>query len=126
MNVKDLFPSRWIAPEDLGTRRIEVVIEKTAIEDLRNPMARKGEPKTEKRIVLWFYKAQKQMCLNKTQAFRIAELTGQQDTEKWIGHSIVLLAGYAPNNKPTIIIEPPAHKPQEEKPEEQKQEETKA
>ena len=54
----------------------------------------------EQKPAVSFKGAKKRLLLNKTQAFRIAEIVGSPDTDYWRGHSITLRAGVAPNKKP--------------------------
>lgn len=107
MNVHDIFPSKWISPEDLGSRRFEVTISGAALEDVFNRTTNEKE----KRLVLGFTEAKKRLILNKTQAFAIAEIVGSPKTEDWIGKRIALRAGQARNKKATIVVEAPAAAP---------------
>lgn len=101
MNVKQIFPSQWLSPDDIGSRRVEVVISGAAMAEIHN--RRTNQP--EDRLALSFQKATKRLLVNKTQAFAIAELTGNNDTDHWAGHRIALRVGRAPNGKPTIVVE---------------------
>ena len=104
MNINDQFPSRWLDPDDLGQRRITVEIIAATLEEVYNRQTNAKERK----LALSFKSAKKQMLLNKTQAFAIANIAGDPDTDNWIGKSITLRAGTAPNRKPTIVVEAPA------------------
>lgn len=104
MNVTEIFPSRWVEPDDLGSKRVTVEITGATMEEVFNRQTNTKE----KKLALSFKGARKLMLLNKTQAFKIAEIMGSPDTDNWRGHSIVLRAGVAPNKKPTIIVEAPA------------------
>lgn len=103
MNIQDQFPSKWVCPEDLGTKRVTVEIIAATMEPVFNRQTNKQENK----LALAFKSATKMMLLNKTQAFAIAAIAGSNDTDNWPGHSITLRAGVAPNRKPTIIVEAP-------------------
>ena len=101
MNIKKLFPSKWLSPDDLAGRRVEVQISGCAMEEVRNPQTNQ----TEQKLVIAFAKATKRLIVNKTQAFDIAEITGGYETDEWIGHRVALCVGRARNGKDTIVIE---------------------
>lgn len=107
MNIHKLFPSKWLAAADLGGKEFTLVIESVSMATVRNAQTNKEEQKP----AIKFYRAQKQLLFNKTQAFAIAAITGEEDTDRWTGHTVVLSAGIAKNRKPTIIISAPADKP---------------
>lgn len=104
MNIQQIFPRRWLYPEDLGGRAVTVTIEAATVEELRNPRTNKPEAK----LVVSFAKATKRLVLNKTQAYAIAAATSSQDTDGWPGKRVTLSAATAPNGKATILITPPA------------------
>ena len=103
MNVKELFPSRWVEPEDLGQKRVTVEIARAGMEEVFNRQANAKEMK----LALSFKNAKKRMLLNKTQTFKIAEIIGSTETDNWPGHRITIRAGMASNRKPTIVVEAP-------------------
>jgi len=104
VNIQTVFPSKWLDPDDLATRRITVEIEAATMEEIYNRQTNAKE----KKLALSFKRATKMMLLNKTQAFAIAQICQSEDTDGWIGKSITLRAGTAPNRKPTIVVEAPA------------------
>lgn len=104
MIISDVFPTRWLDAEDLGNKRVTVEIAKATMEEVFNRQTNAKELK----LALTFKRAKKLMILNKTQAFAIAAIIGSEDTDRWVGHSITLRAGVAPNRKPTIVVEAPA------------------
>jgi hypothetical protein len=97
IKVSDVYPSPWIAPEEI-TRPFTVTIRSVAVEEFRRPDGSK-----EHKIVLSFLRAQKRLPLNKTQAKALAQLLGD-DAEQWAGSTIVLAPATAPNRKPTIAV----------------------
>lgn len=105
MNIQQIFPRKWLYPEDLGGRAVTVQIESAALEELRNPRTNKPETK----LVVSFAKATKRLICNKTQAYAIAAATGSQDTDRWPGSKVTLSAAVAPNGKATILITPVAN-----------------
>lgn len=104
MNIKQLFPSPWLSPDDLNDRRVEVVIAGFAMEEMHNRRTNQKESKP----VISFERATKRLILNKTQAFAIARIAGSDETGEWLGKKISLRVGRAPNGKPTIAIDAPA------------------
>lgn len=105
MNIQQIFPRKWLYPEDLGGRAVTVQIAGATLEDLRNPRTNKMESK----LIVSFAKATKRLICNKTQAYAIASATGSQDTDKWLGSKVTLSAAVAPNGKATILITPVAN-----------------
>lgn len=79
MNVKDLFPRRWLTAADLGTREAAVKIRELIQEKVG----------TERKPVLYFEGKHKGLVLNATNANKIAELHGDE-TDDWRGKKIVL------------------------------------
>lgn len=106
LNVTDLYPSRWLSPDDI-TRPVVVTISAVSVEEVREP---RGNGTTRK-LCLAFARATKRMLLNKTQALAIAELYGA-DAEAWPGNAVQLLPARSPNGRPTIEVRrPPEHAP---------------
>ena len=101
-SVKDLYPDKWLRPQHLGNRRPTVTIEAVKVERLYNPRTRQEEPK----LVIAFHKKQLRLPLNKTQSFRMAEITHTDDYTAWIGHQVVLSVARAQNGADTIAISP--------------------
>lgn len=104
MNVKSLFPSKWLSADDLGQRRVEVVIAGCSIEEVHNARTNAKEQK----LAIAFERASKRLLANKTQCFAIADIAGSYETDDWTGKRISMKMGRARNGKPTIVIEPAA------------------
>lgn len=100
--VAELYPSPWLGPGDLAGRAVTVTIARVDIEDIRNPQTAEKEP----RAVVTFERAQKRLILNKTQAHRLAEITGSEAFDAWAGARVILRPGLAPNRRETIVIDP--------------------
>jgi len=81
MNVRSLFPSNFVAAEDLQGRDVTVQIARIVKEKVGRDQ--------EERPVLYFAGMARGMVLNKTNAKRIASLYGGE-TEAWLGQSITL------------------------------------
>ena len=99
--VTDLFPSPWLKSEDLAGRAVTVKIVAAQVEEIRQFDGTKA-PK----LVLSFEKATKRLIANKTQARRLAEVTGTEAFAAWVGHRVTLKPAVAQNGKPTIAIDP--------------------
>lgn len=104
MNVRNVFPSKWLSADDLGQRRVEVVIAGATMEEVHNRVTNQKERK----LAVAFEKATKRLLVNKTQAFAMAEIAGSDETDDWVGVRISMKVGRARNGKPTIVIEHPA------------------
>lgn len=84
MHISNLKQSRFLKKEDVGNGLL-VTIDRVDMENV----ALDGEPKTEK-AVLYFREEVKPLVLNSTNADRIGEITGSQQTEDWAGQKIVV------------------------------------
>ena len=98
--VSELYPSPWLKPEDLAGRAVTVKIVAAQVEEIRQFDGSKA-PK----LVLSFEKASKRLIANKTQARRLADLTGTEAFAAWVGHRVTLKPAVAQNGKPTIAID---------------------
>lgn len=105
MNVNQLFPRKWLYPEDLQGRAITVTIQAASLEEVRNPATQKPEQK----LIVAFQKATKRLICNKTQAYAIAAAVGSPETNDWPGKRVTLSAATAPNGKQTILVTPVAN-----------------
>ena len=107
--ISDLFPDRWLRPDDLNGRSFTVTIRAVIFEELHNPRTNRKELKA----IVDFGRT-KQLPLNKTQAHAIADIAGSETFSDWPGTAVTLKAGLAHNNKETIHITPakaPKQKP---------------
>jgi hypothetical protein len=84
VNIDSAFPSNYLKASDLGSAAPVVTIERIEIE----PIGRDREMKP----VLYFAGKEKGLVLNKTNAKKIAELTGSKDTDEWAGCQIRIYA----------------------------------
>jgi hypothetical protein len=81
MKINDLFRSKKsLAAADLGGKAVRVTIESVEVQKFDE-----GE-----KPVLHFVGKDKTMVLNKTNALRIVEATGTDESDDWPGWSIVL------------------------------------
>jgi hypothetical protein len=85
MKVSDMFPSKYLAADDLQGRAVPVTIRDVEYDEMRDPRSGKKIFKP----VIYFEKKVKGLVLNKTNAFAIAAVLGD-DTERWKGGKIVI------------------------------------
>ena len=84
MNINEAFPSNYLRASDLGEAQPIVRIASVKSEAV-------GRDKELKPIV-YFAGKEKGLVLNKTNARKIAEIAGSQDTDNWTGVSVKLYA----------------------------------
>ena len=84
MNIDSAFPSNYLKASDLGDKKPVVTIDRVEVE----PIGRDKEMKP----VIYFQGKEKGLVLNKTNAKKIAELTGSKDTEDWAGCQVTIYA----------------------------------
>jgi hypothetical protein len=84
MNIDSAFPSNYLKASDLGDKSPVVTIDRIEVE----PIGRDKEMKP----VVYFQGKEKGFVLNKTNAKKIAELTGSKDTDDWHGCQVRIYA----------------------------------
>lgn len=86
MKLNDIYESNsnWLKADDIKGSKPIVTIESAEVKE----NTYNGE--TKKQIVLKFAGKEKQLGLNFTNAARIAELTGTEDFDEWVGTSLKL------------------------------------
>jgi len=82
-SIHDLFPSNFLKAADLKGQRRTVTITKITREEV-------GKGK-ERKAVVYFVGVKKGLVLNKTNAVKIAKVTGSEDYTQWPGKKIVLV-----------------------------------
>lgn len=82
MNINSAFPSNYIKASDLNESAVVVTIREIKVEQV-------GRDKDTK-LVAYFQGKEKGLVLNKTNARKIAEITGSQDTDDWPGSQIMI------------------------------------
>jgi hypothetical protein len=97
--VSELYPPKWVKAADLGGHVVTVVISDVTVESFRLP---DGTHRAS--AVLAFEGKTKRLILNKTQCKQLAEITGSERFEEWVGRSVSLAPAMAQNGKPTISI----------------------
>ncbi len=81
MNVRSMFPSKYVAAGDLAGHDVSVVIAAIKIEKVGSD--------DEQRPVVYFQGMTKGMVLNRTNARRIEQLYGGE-TDAWLGRPITI------------------------------------
>jgi hypothetical protein len=84
VNIDSAYPSTYLKASDLGDKSPIVTIDRVEVE----PIGRDKEIKP----VIYFQGKEKGFVLNKTNAKKIADLTGSKDTEDWHGCQIRIYA----------------------------------
>jgi hypothetical protein len=82
MKAGSMFPGSYLKAEDLGWKRVPVVIERVDIEKIGD------DPKP----VIHFVGKDRALVLNKTNASTITDVLGTDETDEWEGKRIVLYA----------------------------------
>ena len=102
--VSDLFPSKWLRASDL-TKPVTVKIASAELVEVYDKQHREFVQK----LALGFSTPEgrqlsKRLLVNKTNAYKLAELCGTEEFERWPGHVITLAPGVSHNRKPTILV----------------------
>ena len=84
MHYSQIKESKYLKKEDCG-KGILVTIQEVTQENV----AKQGDPE-ELKFCLWFQESEKPLVLNSTNGNIIAQITGEEDTDNWAGHKIVL------------------------------------
>jgi len=101
MNIHELFPSKYAAPEDLKGRTVLATINTFTIVPTHNP--------TVKMPVISFVGAKKPIILKQTLTFDIGKIHGEE-TDGWKGQKIML---YTETIKGRLLFRARAVKPHE-------------
>lgn len=80
MRIGEAFPSDYIKAADLAGRAVKVTIESVSVEKIGD----------DTKPVLHFVGKDKALVLNKTNANRIVDATGSDETDAWEGWQITL------------------------------------
>jgi hypothetical protein len=81
MRLNDAFPTKYLKPDDLKGRPATLTISTVTQERIG----------TDLRLVASFHETQKLLTINRTNAGRIAQLVGSDDTDHWAGKRITIL-----------------------------------
>jgi len=83
----EIFPSKYLKASDLNGKPVTVTIESATLEALKTL-----DGKEQTKTVLSFRGAKKLLPLNVTNWDSVADVTGQDDSDDWRGHSLELYA----------------------------------
>jgi hypothetical protein len=78
--MSDAFPSSYLKAEDLNGKAVKVTIESVSMEKMGD----------DTKPAVHFVGKDKTLVLNKTNAWRIVDATGSDDTDDWGGWTITL------------------------------------
>lgn len=81
-----MFPKRYATGEDLQGKAITLTIASITLEKM-HPQS--NAPEVEK-WVIHFKEAKKGVVLNHTMAYQIGEFLGSEETDEWVGKSIMI------------------------------------
>jgi hypothetical protein len=81
----DVFPSKYLKAEDLKGHSVVLKIATSSLEKLKN-----GSGGEQRKVVLTFLKTEKQLPLNATNFDSVMDITGEDDSDNWVGHKIEL------------------------------------
>ncbi len=85
MKQSDVFPSRFLKAEDILDEELTLTISKVDLVELED---KKGE--TQQKPVIYFSDQKKGLIVNKTNWKIIAEVTGEEESDNWVGKKITL------------------------------------
>lgn len=85
MNINELGESNYLKKEDCGTKGLLVTIKGVQKKNL----AQQGD-EPDYKYVLYFDEHEKGMVLNKTNGQIIANITGSEDSQGWVGKRVVI------------------------------------
>lgn len=80
MNINSAFPSEYLKASDLNGKAVRVTIADVTTQKVGD----------DQKPILHFVGREKTLVLNRTNANRIVEAVGSDETEQWAGWSIVL------------------------------------
>lgn len=85
MRVELMFPSKYLKAADFQGKTVEKIISEVDSDDLRMVDNSKV-----KKFIVHFENTEKMLVLNRTNAYKIAEILDERDAAKWIGRTIKL------------------------------------
>jgi hypothetical protein len=88
MTRNEVYPSRWLKASDLSEDGEQVTNSKVSIEPV-------GEEREEK-PVMTFDELEKELVVNVTNWNAVADITGEEDSDHWIGSRIKLIKAKVP------------------------------
>ena len=83
MRKPDVFPTRFLKPDDLNGKFVPLTIAGVSYEPLKN-----FKGKEEQKLIISFRETKKQLVCNATIWDQIAEATGKDDSDDWPGGAV--------------------------------------
>ena len=103
----EVFPSKYLKAEGLKGRPVVVKIAKSAYEKLKNPSGVE-----QMKVVLSFHKSEKLLPLNVTNFDSVMDITGEDNSDNWVGHKVELFSAHTEMQGKTVncirIRKPPS------------------
>jgi len=84
MKIGSAFPSSYLKQSDVGDKKVLVTIDRVEIEQIGQGNDQEQKP------VLYFKGHDKGMVLNLGNAQAVTEIVGDDETDNWPGHRVVL------------------------------------
>jgi hypothetical protein len=84
VNINSAFKGNYLKSAELIGKRVLVTIDRVALEKIE------GEGGEEEKPVLYFIGHERGLVCNRTNAEEITAIVGDQETDRWHGHKIVL------------------------------------
>ena len=113
INVDDVYPSKWLKPDDVPAGGLTAPIVKVASEKV------KGYDGNYKDAIVVYFDGingtEKQRALNQTQAYAIKEILGN-DADKWTGKYVYLHTEKLTSGQQTIVFRAPPEPADDEVP----------
>jgi hypothetical protein len=114
MRRNDIFPSKYMKPEDLDRAGMTLTIARCELEKLKS---RDGTE--QKKLVLYFLETEKALPLNRTNFDACAEICGSDETNDWVGRQIELFPTKTPMGGQVVAcirVRRPSKKPPAKQP----------
>jgi hypothetical protein len=85
MKIGSAFSSKYLKQDHIGDKHVRVTIREVRVEEIEGE-----DGKRERKPVLYFQGKDMGMVLNFTNAGSLTDITGTDETDNWLGRSIVL------------------------------------
>lgn len=92
MKLRDAYPSKYLASEDLGDNEVTVKIKAVRMEPLRD----RNTGEMVDKPILYFFNKEKGMVLNPTNWKRLELAFGTDETDEYIGKTVVVYVDATP------------------------------
>jgi len=85
MRVELMFPSRYLKAVEFDGSDVTLTVKA-----VQSDMLRMADNTKAKKFVVQFKETEKELVLNRTNAYAIADFLNERDALKWVGHSVTL------------------------------------